>query len=192
MFSASDQFLRVLTCCDTVPRHMADEVAVEINETGADTGALRVYEIGYHITPNAKEEDLDAIVAGIRSVIEKNGGSFISEGAPALTRLAYPIDVREGEKHVDYDRGYFGWIKFEAKVEVAAALEAALKQSKDFIRYIVFQTVREDTRAKMKVPQLREVKRTDSIKTAPRRVEESTGPVSEEQLEKALEDMTTE
>lgn len=171
---------------------MADEVATEMNETGEGTGALRVYEIGYHINPNTKEEDLDTIVAGIRSVIEKNGGTFISEGAPALTRLAYGIDVREGEKHVEYDRGYFGWIKFEAKIEVAAALEEALKRSKDFIRHIVFQTVREDTRAKMKAPQLREVKRTESVKPVLRRVEEASVPVSEEQLEKALEDITTE
>ncbi len=169
---------------------MADEMAVVENE--AETPVLRVYEVGYHITPNAKEEDLDAVVGGIRSVIEKNGGSFISEGAPAMTRLAYPMEVVEGEKHTEYDRGYFGWIKFEAKVEVAHALEAALKQSKDFIRYIVFQTVREDTRAKMKAPQLREVKRTEPMKAAPRRVEEASGPVSEEQLEKALEDITTE
>ncbi len=179
---------------------MAEEAVMKTNETGTDTGLaspadapiVRIYEVGYHITPNAKEEDLDAIVGGIRSVIEKRGGSFISEGAPALTRLAYPMEVLEGEKHIEYDRGYFGWVKFEAKIEVAQTLEATLKQSKDFIRYIVFQTVREDTRAKMKAPQLREVKRTDTIKAAPRRVEESTGPVSEEQLEKALSDITSE
>ena len=171
---------------------MAEEGVVEIKETGAEPAILRIYEVGYHITPNAKEEDLDAIVGGIRSVIEKAGGSFISEGAPALTRLAYPMEVLEGEKHTEYDRGFFGWIKFEAPIEVAQALEVALRESKDFIRFIVFQTVREDTRAKMKAPQLREVKRTDTIKAAPRRVEESTGPVSEEKLEKALEDITAE
>ncbi len=170
---------------------MAEEAVKEMNETGADPASVRIYEVGYHITPNAKEEDLDAIVGGIRSVIEKSGGSFISEGAPALTRLAYPMEVLEGEKHIEYDRGYFGWIKFESKIEVAQALETALRNSRDFIRFIVFQTVREDTRAKMKAPQLREVKRTDIIKAAPRR-EEVAGPVSEEQLEKALEDITTE
>jgi len=170
---------------------MAEEAVIAANETGADPAILRIYEVGYHISPNVKEEDLDSIVGGIRAVIEKAGGSFISEGAPALTRLAYPMEVLEGEKHVEYDRGYFGWIKFEARIEVAHMLEAALKQSKDIIRSIVFQTVREDTRAKMKAPQLREVKRAD-IKMTPRRVEEASGPVSEEQLEKALEDITTE
>ncbi len=102
------------------------------------------------------------------------------------------MEVLEGEKHTEYDRGYFGWIKFEAEIKVAEALEKALKNSKDFIRFMVFQTVREDTRAKMKAPQLREVKRTETLKAAPRRVEEATGPVSEEQLEKALEDITAE
>lgn len=171
---------------------MAEDTTVEMNENGADADILRIYEIGYHITPNAKEEDLDAIVGGIRSVIEKAGGSFIAEGAPVLTRLAYPMEVLEGEKYAEYDRGYFGWLKFEAKIEVARTLENALKGSKDFIRFIVFQTVREDTRAKMKAPQLREVKRTDTIKAVPRRAEEASGPVSEEDLEKALQDITTE
>jgi len=54
--------------------------------------------------------------------------------------------------------------------------------------------VREDTRAKMKAPTLREVKRTDTIKSSPRRVptEGSTAPVSEEDLEKAIQDITSE
>lgn len=171
---------------------MAEEGVLEVNETAEDAATLRIYEIGYHIAPSAKEEDLEQIVAGVRSVIEKAGGSFIAEGAPSLMKLAYPMTLREGEKSAEYDRGYFGWLKFEASVAVAHALESALKQSKDFFRFIVFQTVREDTRAKMKAPQLREVKRTDVIRQAPRRVEEASAPVSEEQLEKAIQDITAE
>ncbi|MEY4747693.1 MAG: hypothetical protein RLZZ416_742 [Candidatus Parcubacteria bacterium] len=171
---------------------MEGEVVATANETAEEAAVARIYEIGYHITPIAKEEDLEKIVGGIRSVIEKAGGSFIAEGAPALVKLAYVISVREGEKHADHDRAYFGWIKFEATIETAATLEQALKRSADIMRYILFRTVREDTRAKMKAPQLREVKRTDTIKAAPRRAEESAAPVSEEQLEKALKDITAE
>ena len=171
---------------------MADETVVEMTETEGEAGILRIYEIGYHITPDTKEEELEKIVGSLRAEIEKAGGSFIAEGAPSLTKLAYPIFVREGEKSVEYDRGYFGWIKFEAPIAAAQALEAFLKQHKSFFRFMVFQTVREDTRAKYKAPQLREVKRTDVIKQAPRRVEEPSVPVSEEDLEKALQDITTE
>ncbi len=173
---------------------MVDEMTAGAVADSGEAASSRVYEVGYHISPNTKEEDLDKVVSSIRTIIEKNGGSFIAEGAPAMTRLAYPIEVREGEKYAEYDRGYFGWLKFEAVHEAAHALEAALKSDTNFLRTIVFRTVREDTRAKYKAPQLREVKRTDTIKTTARRTEEvaTAGPVSEEQLEKALEDITAE
>lgn len=162
-----------------------------MNETEGAV-ALRVYEVGYHINPDTKEENLDKVVTTLREAIKGASGSFIAEGAPSLMKLAYPISLREGEKSVEYDRGYFGWIKFEAPIAAAQAIEAFLKQNKSFFRFLVFQTVREDTRAKMKAPQLREVKRTDVIKQVPRRVEETSAPVSEEELEKALQDITTE
>lgn len=152
----------------------------------------RIYEIGYHVTPLGKEDDVEKAVGSIRAEIEKAGGSFIAEGAPSMVRLAYAIQVREDGKRVEHDRAYFGWIKFEASVDAAHALEQELKRSGSILRFIVFRTIREDTRAKMKAPSLREVKRTDTIKATPRRSEEAKGPVSEEELEKALQDITKE
>ncbi len=174
---------------------MADEMATAVAENEApetDAAVVRIYEVGYHITPAAKEGDLEKIVGTVRGEIEKAGGSFIAEGAPALIKLSYPMKTKEGDKIIEYDRGYFGWVKFEAAITVAHALNAVLTQNPNFLRFIVFQTVREDTRAKMKAPQLREVKRTDIIKAAPRRVEESAAPISEAELEKAIQDITAE
>ncbi|MCR4280751.1 MAG: 30S ribosomal protein S6 [Candidatus Kaiserbacteria bacterium] len=164
----------------------------------------RIYELGYHIIPTVKEEDVEKIVSGIRSIIESAGdgsstggkAAFIAEGAPSLIRLAYPMSALavEGEKRVEYDRGYFGWIKFESAVSTASVLMEKLKSDANILRFGIFRTVREDTRAKMKPPTLREVKRTDTIKSSPKRAptEESAVPVSEEDLEKALRDITTE
>ncbi|OGG72926.1 hypothetical protein A3A38_02800 [Candidatus Kaiserbacteria bacterium RIFCSPLOWO2_01_FULL_53_17] len=160
----------------------------------------RVYEAGYTIVPTVKEEDVEKVVSGIRSEIEKIGGSFIAEGAPSLTKLMFPIDMRlpaqagEGEKHVAYDRGYFGWLKFEAGTQAAKILTDSLELNSSILRSIVFKTVREDTRAKFKAPQLREVRRTDTIKAAPRKVPEASDavPVSEADLDKALETLTAE
>lgn len=165
---------------------MAEELN-DVNET-----VNRIYEVGYHIAPRVKEEDLDGVVAGIRAVIEKEGGSFIAEGAPTLAKLAYDISVKEGGKRVDYDRAYFGWIKFEAPSSAAHALDEALKTNADLLRSIVFKTVREETRARLKAPTLREVRRTDTIKAAPKREEENATPVSEEELDKAIDDITVE
>jgi len=171
---------------------MAETASVnkENAESGEDTA--RIYEVGYVVAPIVKEEDVEKIVGSIRTEIEKAGGNFIAEGAPSMIRLTYPMAARSNDKNVEHDRGYFGWLKFEAGVDVARTLEEALKKNQNIMRCIIFRTVREDTRAKMKAPQLREVKRTDTIKTTARRVEESTGPVSEEDLEKALQDITTD
>jgi ribosomal protein S6 len=161
---------------------------------GDNEVATRIYEVGYLVVPTARDEDVERIVSGIRTSIEKAGGSFVAEGAPSLIKLAYPMTVREGEKKPEYDRAHFGWIKFEAPASTARALEQSLINDPAIIRCMVFSTVREDTRAKMKAPQLREVKRTDTIKSTPRRATEGGGeaPVSEEQLDKALETLTAE
>jgi ribosomal protein S6 len=154
--------------------------------------SLRVYELGYHIVPTVEEAQLDSAVATIRSSIEKISGSFITEGAPVSMKLAYAMTKREGDKNIEYDRGYFGWIKFEALPEAITSLEEALKANPQILRYITFRTVREDTRAQMKAPTLREVRRTDTIKSSPRHVEDTSIPVSEVDLDKALDVLTTE
>ena len=154
----------------------------------------RVYEAGYHILPTVQEGDVDKVVAQIRSEIEKLGGTFIAEGAPSLMKLAFSMDKREGERHTAYDRGYFGWLKFEASTDSANKLMEVLKANPQILRSIVYKTLREDTRAKFKAPQLREVKRTDTIKSAPKHapVAEEKEAVSEVDLEKALETLTAE
>src|SRR3989338_692451 len=176
-------------------------VALPVDETPAEPLAVsdvepRIYEIGYHIIPTVKEEDIEKTVGEIRKVIESSveKTAFIAEGAPSLMKLAYPMSVREGEKYTEYDRGYFGWIKFEAPASIVAVLNNALKTNPNILRFVIWKTVREDTRAKIKPPAMREVKRTDVIKSTPRRAvtEEVAAPVSEEDLEKAIQDITTE
>jgi len=169
---------------------MTEAVVIE-KETDTDEVGARVYEIGYHINPNKKEDEIEATVGDIRSMIEKAGGSFIAEGAPSLIKLSYTISLKENGKRADYDRGYFGWIKFEAPVAAAASLEAALKTSPDIMRSVLFQTVREETRARFKTQSVREVKRSDILKAAPRK-EETAAPVSEADLEKAISEITSD
>lgn len=172
---------------------MAEDMTAVMDSDTQDVVATRIYEVGYHVIPTVPEENIEKIVGDIRAEIEKAGGVFIAEAAPTLMRLSYPMVAREGDKNVEHDRGYFGWIKFESDVATAQALEEALKINTSILRHIVFRTVREETRARMKAPTLREVKRTDTIKTSPRREsEETSAPVSEVDLDKALLDITQE
>jgi ribosomal protein S6 len=169
-----------------------DIVAEKDTKDTLEAGELRIYEVGYHIIPTVKEEELDGVVGKIRALIEKAGGSFIAEGAPVQMKLSYPMSIRENERHSEYDHSYFGWLKFEAPVEAALVLEKTLQADIQILRSIVFRTVREETRARLKLGTLREVRRTDTIKAPVRRVEEVSAPVSEVDLDKALEELTTE
>ena len=171
---------------------MADETVIMDKETADEAGIARVYEAGYHISPSVKEEDIEKTVAGIRAVVEKAGGSFIAEGAPALMKLAFPIYRSDNGKQQEYDRGYFGWLKFESTLDAADELRDALARNSSIIRSMVFRTVREETRAKMKASTLREVKRTDTIKTSAKRPHEAAAPVSDADLDKALSDIITD
>ena len=188
--------LRPLPCV-RVRGHMADKEVLIDTETAenagleslADAQTARVYEAGYHISPLVQEENIEKIVAEIRSIVEKGGGSFIAEGAPVLMKLAYPMEGREGGKKHEFDRGYFGWLKFETTSEAADTLRDALTKHASIFRSMVFRTIREETRARLKAPQLREVKRSDTPKAAPRKAEDAA-PVNEEQIEKAIETLT--
>ena len=173
-------------------RHMTDAINTEINQNDSIETGLRIYEVGYHIVPTVKEEGIEGVVASIRAHIEKAGGTFVSEGAPVLTKLSYAMTVREGDRNVEYDRGYFGWIKFEAPVVITETLNDTLKADTNILRHIIFRTVREETRARMKIPTLREVRRTEVVKPILRHVEDTSIPVSEVDLDKALETLTTE
>lgn len=175
-----------------VPPHMSNPVVENTHETSEHEVVTRIYEAGYHIVPTVAEDNLDKVVSDIRTLIEKAGGTFIAEGAPASMKLSYEMEAREGDKYVRYDRAYFGWLKFEAPIECARTLDESLKSDARILRHIVFQTVREETRARIKLPAIREVKRTDTIRSSPRREEEAQVAVSEVDLDKALQELTDE
>lgn len=167
---------------------MAEADVTELPDISTDEAILRIYEIGYHVLPTTPEAEVEGVVAQVRSMIEKEGGRFLAEGAPSLIKLAYPMVGKAGES----DRGYFGWIKFEAPIAAAEVLKEWLASNKNILRSIVFQTVREETRARFKTAVLRDVKRSDILKAAPRQAEETSAPISDAELEKAISDITSE
>lgn len=154
---------------------------------------LVVYEAGYHITPTVAEGDIEAVVSRIRAAIEKAGGAFIAEGAPQKVSLSYAIAQWNNGRWAKFDQVYFGWLKFEAATDVIAGIEQGLKADREILRHIVFKTVREDTRANVRQFVLKEVKRTDTIKST-RRVAtpETKAEISDEKIDEAIEELVAD
>lgn len=154
-----------------------------------DEAVLRIYEAGYLILPTVAEDQVESVVADIRSFIEKAGGSFIAEGAPVSTKLAYTMYVNNAGKQTAYDRAWFGWLKFEVDGATAHALTDMLLKHASILRSLIFKTVREDTRASARHTVLREVKRTDTIKSDPTKGAADAGVVSEAAIDKSIEEL---
>lgn len=158
-----------------------------INSQEKDTELYDVYELGYHILPTVPEADIANKVDEIRKLIQSFDGEFIMEGEPQLIDLAYTMIVPRGGHNDKYDKAYFGWIKFEAPKAKLPELQKELKDNKEILRFILFKTVREDTRAQFKVNELKEVKNDELIKT--KTEAEETSAVSDESLDKAIDDI---
>lgn len=152
----------------------------------------QVYELGYHILSTVPADDLEKEVSVIRSAIEKRGGSFIAEGTPESVELAYPMYVNEGGKQTKYDRAYFGWFKFEMDAEQAVLLEKEdVATNKQILRHVLITTTREETRAQLQTEQngiLREVQTKGTLEKKSV-AEESSGEVSEEAIDKSIDDL---
>tara|TARA_B100000508_G_scaffold129381_1_gene115802 strand:+ start:4415 stop:4939 length:525 start_codon:yes stop_codon:yes gene_type:complete len=163
-------------------------------ENNNEVTDAQVYELGYHILPTVVADDLEGEVAKVRNAIEARGGSFITEGTPEMTTLAFPMFINNGGKKTKYETAYFGWIKFEMEPAKAVALEREdIKTNIQVLRYILIKTTREETRAQLQTEQntiLREVKTTGTIER--KVVEEEGGEVSEEQVEEAIEELVGE
>ena len=153
-----------------------------------------VYEIGYHVLSTVAESDVETVIGRLRKMIEKAGGSFVAEGAPQKMALAYPMAVWSNGKWTKYSDSYFGWLKFEVSSENIADIDRTCKADKDILRYLILTTVREDTRASVRQFVLKEVRRTDTIKTTARAkpTSEVKEEVSDEKLDEAIEEMVAD
>lgn len=105
----------------------------------------KIYEVGYLLLPTLAEEKLTDEVAFIKSLIEKHGGAFISEGFPERRHLAYEMSKEIDIKKHRFNEGYFGWVKFEVGNESIAEIKKALDAHVNILRYLLINTVRENT-----------------------------------------------
>lgn len=154
---------------------------------------LTVYELGYHLLPTLAADAVDAGVGTLRAAIEKHNGAFIAEGTPESIDLAYTITKSEGGKHTHFDKAHFGWIKFEMAASEVPALRELLEGDKNLLRFVLFKTVREDTRADVQIAHagvLREVATVGTIEK-PATAEEEKGEISEEAIDRSIEELVS-
>ena len=139
----------------------------------------RVYELGFHLDPELPAEEVKKAYAAMKAVIE-GVGSVVAEGEPELFQLAYTISRQEPAGRRDFDTAYFSWIAYECDAGKHAEVAQAAKADTRIIRYLDILTDKEAARHAAEMKAL-------SMKAPLPAAEE--GPVSEAELDAALEDV---
>jgi ribosomal protein S6 len=171
---------------------MAEDTVIEpamADENEENDDELKVYELGFHIVPSVSMENVGVEFTKVKSILEKEGGTFITEEFPRIRPLAYKISKTVRAVKNTYDKAYFGWIKFQVPAEKIPEIKKAMDANDSVLRFIIIKTVKESTLFTPKPSYLR----SDPSKIAKRNKEEKekaqTSPISEEDLDKTIEDL---
>ena len=164
-------------------------IGEEENEEDIDP---QVYELGYHIIPAVSEEEAPKEAAAIKEFVVAHGGTAISEQAPQHMVLAYHMYRTENGKKETFESAYFGGIKFEMSPTGVIEVKNVLDANRNILRHIIFKTIKEGTRADVRLPQVRSERKQDVTPRAPLRKKEESVPVSEEALDKSIKEIVVE
>lgn len=132
---------------DELENDIKNDPSTEI-EAGLDEGEeneAKVYEASFHIVPTLAPEDAKAEFESIKKMIIKEGGTHISEGEPVLRSLAYTLSKTVKAVKSNYDKAYFGWVKFETTPVHILNIKKALDEIPTVIRHLLIVTVKENT-----------------------------------------------
>ena len=90
---------------------------------------MNKYELMYILVNSASDEEKDAMIEKINTLITKNGGVVESVDKIGNKKLAYEIN----KKH----EGYYVLVNFNAEASVPAVLTSTLRITEGVLRFIV-------------------------------------------------------
>lgn len=161
--------------------------AVEASTQANEAQAIPVYEVGFHIVPTVVEADLGAVLEKIRGALAKSDAEIIKEEFPAKKTLAYTIERRAtAGKREKFTESYFGFIKFAIERGAITEFAAALRGMNEVLRFLIIETVREETVVPRRAVFSSDRLEGETIKK-PTAAPEATGEVSEEELNKSID-----
>ncbi|MBI2618332.1 30S ribosomal protein S6 [Candidatus Kaiserbacteria bacterium] len=169
---------------------IAEKPMQEINEE--IDAESRVYELGYLITPTLAEGEIPRVTAALKALVEENGGALVSEQTPQHMTLAYAMYRALDGKKEKFETAYFGGIKFNIEPSAIVSLKKSLDTDVRILRYIIFKTVRENTRAEIKLPQIKTERKMGITHRPLLRKKEESAPISEEALDRSIKELMVE
>lgn len=103
------------------------------------TAEANSYELAFHVLPTVVEGEVATIFQSLKDAITKHGGELGPEEAPARVDLAYEIVKYLEGRNRKFSSAYFGWVRFTATPDAVAHIDAAARETKDLLRYMVIK-----------------------------------------------------
>jgi ribosomal protein S6 len=170
---------------------MAEENKDKKTEESSLGDELQVYELGFHLLSTISEENLSKEVGNLKAIIEKESAFFIGEeGLPKTIKLAYEIDKVIDNKRISFDSAYFGWVKFEVNPKSIKAINKGLEKLESILRFLLIKSVRE-SRMVLRKP-VSVVGQSEKPNISKSKSEKDAGPISEVEVDKAIEELVVE
>ena len=116
-------------------------------QTNNQESKLGVYELGYLLDPKLTDDQAAKKATDLGAMMSQEAGEVIASGEPKMRSLAYQMTIKTEGKRRDYEKAYFGWVKFTQSPAAIAELEKKVKSDTQVVRYLLIKTVREDTMA---------------------------------------------
>lgn len=163
------------------------------DENKKEDGFSKIYEVGYHIIPDVAIENLSVDVDNIKNFLTKEGVEIISEDFPKLRELAYTMSKTIGGTRRKFDTAYFGWIKFDAGEVSIAKIKKFFDDNENILRHLLVNTVKENTIFSEKTVDIQGKGGTKDVKKDQEtEIKEIKSPISEEDLDKTIDNLIVE
>ncbi len=154
---------------------------------------VQVYEIGYLLVPSIPEEKVNSEASSLKEILIKKGAEFIGEEAPELRTLAYTMIKKMGTVNHRFDKGYFGWFKFELSKTEIDSIKKFFEENTNMLRTLIIKTIRENTYLGKKAPIAAILSKDEEVIPADSNiVDPLITPVSVEEIDKSIDDMVKE
>jgi ribosomal protein S6 len=131
------------------------------------------------------------VYGNLKELISSLGGEAISDEAPKIMTMAYPMFKTLKNVRTKFETGYFGWFKFSMDPEKTLELKKKLDLDLNIIRFLLIKTVKENTIASKRfVHREGSRRKVPSLKQEGEAVE--AAPIDKEEVDKEIEAMIAE
>jgi ribosomal protein S6 len=170
---------------------MADKKMPVTEVNGVDPELVSHYEFAFHILPTVAEEEVPRVFGDIKTLIDQAGGTIMSEEAPQRFDLAYEVLKSVEGRNLRYTHTYFGWVRFTLEREKLEHLKVEIEHMDSIVRFLLIKLTRAEVLHPVKFfEQKRRAKKGEEVVEKKEKVEEPKAEVSEEDIEKAVGEIT--